>query len=54
RDRAEHTDTAKTRAARADLATRPIAPGADSWQTGPAFQLGDDRAKTSPHPGPEK
>jgi hypothetical protein len=49
RDRERHTDIAKTKAARTDLPARPVAPGADAWQTGPAFQISD-----SPPPAARK
>lgn len=42
RDREAQIDTATMKAERANLVVRPIAPGADGWQQGPAFQI-DDR-----------
>lgn len=39
RDRDQLIDARQRRAWRADLPTRPVADGADSWQQGPAFQL---------------
>lgn len=41
RDRARNTDIARTKAERADLPAHPVAPGADAWQTGPAFQISE-------------
>lgn len=43
RDRSLKIDPAQVKAKRADLSVRPIAPGADGWQQGPAFQIPDDR-----------
>lgn len=43
RDREQRIDSASMTAGRADLVVRPIAPGADGWQHGPAFQIADDR-----------
>jgi len=42
RDKNLGTDTAKKRKERADIPTREIAPGADAWQQGTAFQLSDN------------
>lgn len=41
RDSVMGTDTAAKRASRRDLPSPEIAPGADSWQTGEAFQIPD-------------
>lgn len=49
RDRAQKTDSAEAKARRTDLPARPVTPGADAWQHGPAFQLGDDWL-TQPRP----
>ena len=45
RDHDEHVDSKEIKARRADLATRPIAAGADGWQQGPAFQISDDQLR---------
>lgn len=45
RDRELPRDPAGVKAARADLPVRPVAPGADGWQQGPAFQINDDLLK---------
>jgi hypothetical protein len=42
RDRALKIDSSQKKGKRADIPTRPIAPGADGWQQGPAFQINDD------------
>lgn len=39
RDREQQIDSAKLKAGRAGLVVRPVAPGADGWQHGPAFQI---------------
>ena len=48
RDRELRLDSAQLKAKRADLPTRPIAPGADGWQHGPAFQLSGDLSQSAP------
>ncbi len=48
RDRDLKFDSAGLKAARAGLATRPVAPGADGWQQGPAFQIDDAWLKLAP------
>ena len=45
RDREQQIDSAKVKAQRTSLATRPVAPGADGWQNGPGFQISDDQLK---------
>lgn len=45
RDKDLGTDTQKKKEQRADISTREIAPGADAWQRGEAFQIRDDLAK---------
>lgn len=45
RDREQAIDPARLKAARADLASPPIADGADAWQKGPAFQISDELLK---------
>ena len=42
RNRALNVDAAEIKARRADLPVRPIAEGADGWQKGPGFQIGDE------------
>jgi len=39
------TDTTKKQQQRADVPTNDIAPGADAWQKGQAFQISDDLLK---------
>jgi len=48
RDRARMIDAGKVKAQRALLSARPVAPGADTWQQGRAFQLSDDLLKAVP------
>ncbi len=48
RDRDEPIESASLKAARADLPTRPVAAGADSWQQGPAFQISDALLLSAP------
>ena len=48
RDRDLHVDSARVKAKRADLPTQPVAEGADAWQHGPAFQIGDDLLPQTP------
>ena len=43
RDKRIGVDSGEKRAKRADIAAPPIDPGADSWQRGPAIQLGTPR-----------
>jgi hypothetical protein len=50
RDRDQKIDTAKVKAARADLPTRPVAAGADAWQQGPAFQISDEWLRPKARP----
>lgn len=47
RDREQKIDSAKVKAQRTNLATRPVAVGADGWQNEPAFQIDDDLLKQS-------
>ena len=42
RDREAGINAAQVKARRANLPVRPVAAGADGWQQGQAFQLGDD------------
>lgn len=53
RDKDLGTDTAKKKADRADIPTRDLAPGADAWEKGPAFQINDDLLKSGPAPAPD-
>jgi hypothetical protein len=46
-ERARSIDLTKAKGKRADLPTRPIAPGADAWQQGPAFQISDELLTTN-------
>ena len=48
RDRELKLESAQVKAGRADIPTRPIAPGADAWQQGTAFQISDDLLKQIP------
>ena len=48
RDRELKIDSSQVKAKRADLATRPIAEGADAWQQGRTFQISDDLLKQPP------
>lgn len=52
RDRELKIDGAARRQSRAVLPARPVAAGADAWQSGPAFQIRDDWlvAPVSPQP----
>jgi hypothetical protein len=55
RDRDLHVDSSQVKAKRADLPTRPVAAGADGWQHGPAFQIGDvllQQTPAAPEPKP--
>lgn len=52
RDREQQIDSAKLKAGRAGLDVRPIVPGADGWQQGPAFQI-DDGLLHPPAPRPQ-
>ena len=45
RDKDLGTDTQKKKEQRADIPTHEIAPGADAWQKGEAFQIPDDLFK---------
>jgi len=45
RDREQKIDSAKVKALRASLPVRPVAPGADSWKNGPAFQINGELLK---------
>jgi len=47
RDRDLKIDSSKVKAGRADLPVQPIAEGADGWQTGQTFQIGDDLLKST-------
>jgi len=49
RDRELKIDSAAAKAARADLPALPIAPGADAWQRGPAFQIDDGAKQPTPN-----
>jgi cytochrome c peroxidase len=51
RDRGLNVDTAQAKAARADLPTRPVAAGADGWQSGPAFQINEPPPPIAPAVG---
>lgn len=53
RDRALGIDSARARSAHARIPTRPIVDGADGWQQGRVFQIGDDQLtppQTAPKP----
>jgi hypothetical protein len=55
RDQALRVSTAEKRKERADIPTRDIAPGADAWQHGSAFQIRDDgTAAVAPANSPAK
>ena len=45
RDRDLNINTSEAKAARIDLITHPIAPGADAWQQGDVFQINLDATK---------
>lgn len=53
RDRELQVDAMKIKARRADLPVRPVAAGADGWQHGQSFQIGENRmgsTQTAPSP----
>lgn len=50
RDREQNYDSAAAKAQRADLPFRPVAPGADAWQNGGAFQIDDALLHAPPPP----
>ena len=52
RDHELHLDSAQVKTKRAGIPTRPIAEGADAWQTGTAFQISDVLLKKAPIDAP--
>ena len=48
RDRTQSEDTATVKARRGDLPARPVAAGADGWQSGPAVQISDEALSAVP------
>ena len=52
RDKDFGTNTTKKKESRADIPAREIAPAADAWQKGPAFQISDDLLKGGTAPAP--
>lgn len=49
RDQRFNTSSAKNRANRSDIAAPPVAPGADGWQHGQAFQIADPTGARHTH-----
>jgi len=48
RDRDAKIDSSVVKTKRADIATQPVAAGADAWQKAPAFQISDEALEQIP------